>query len=88
MCFGERGWGRSEVEDEGEKVNRGREQYLHYTVEETASGRKRWLSLTSVELFLPLGPAANLLSPGEAKRQAGGWWKQLKSEQAGGFIMG
>lgn len=43
-----RGWGRSEVEDEVEKVNRDREQHLHFTVEETASGRKTWLSLTSI----------------------------------------
>lgn len=39
---GMRGCGRSEVEDEVEKVNRDREQHLHFTVEETEpQGGKR-----------------------------------------------
>lgn len=31
---GGKGWRRSDVEDEAEKVNRGRGQHLHCTVEE------------------------------------------------------
>lgn len=31
---GVKGWGRSDVEDEAKKVNRGREQHLHLTIEE------------------------------------------------------
>lgn len=33
---GESGWGRSEVEDEAEKITRGRE-HLHFTGEETGA---------------------------------------------------